>query len=415
MNIKITPAKLSGRVTVPPSKSAAHRMIIAAALAKGRSVIDNLYPSADILATMDCMRALGANIEFKDGRAVVDGIVNSPEKATLDCCESGSTLRFLIPVACALGVEAQFLGRANLPKRPITALTDELPKHGAEFDLSEAKAGESLPCTVKGKLSSGKYHISGSVSSQFITGLLFALSVPEGDSEIILTSHLNSKPYVDITLGTLREFGCEITESENGYRIKGGQPLKPFNGTVEGDYSQAAFFEVANSLGSDVEIAGLNVNSFQGDKKIVEICREIVYNKNGMLKPFELDCSDIPDLVPILTVLASFCEGKSRITNVARLRFKECDRLAVMTENLNKIGGRVTAYEDSLEIEGVKGFKGGTEVETYVDHRIAMSMAIAATRCEEPLTILGAECVSKSYPDFWEVYGKLGGIFQTIV
>lgn len=413
MNIKITPKKLKGEVTVPPSKSVAHRMIIAAALARGKSVISNLYPSVDILATMDCMRALGAKIDFNDGTAVVEGITEVPEKAVLDCCESGSTLRFLIPVACALGVETQFRGRANLPKRPITPLTDELPKHGIEFDFSEAKEGESLPCLVKGKLSSGKYYISGSISSQFITGLIFALSVLEGDSEIILTSHLQSKPYVDITIGSLKDFGCEINETDEGYFVKGGQKLKPFNGSVEGDYSQEAFFEVANLLGSDIKIGGLNVNSFQGDKKIVEICREIVYNKNSSLKPFELDCSDIPDLVPILSVLATFCDGTSRITNVARLRIKECDRLAAMEEDLNKLGGKVTANEDSLVIEGVSSLKGG-EVDTFVDHRIAMAMAIAATRCESPLTILGAECVSKSYPNFWEVYESLGGEFEKI-
>ena len=408
MNITICPKKLSGKVTVPPSKSVAHRMIIAAALAKGKSVISNLSSSVDILATIDCMKALGAKIDFENNTAVINGIESVPKKAVLDCCESGSTLRFLIPVACALGVETTFIGRANLPKRPITPLTDELPKHGIEFDFSKVKNGESLPCTVNGKLSNGKYFMSGSVSSQFITGLLFALSVLDGDSEIVLTSHLQSKPYVDITLGTLKQFGVDITETENGYFIKGGQTLKPFNGTVEGDYSQAAFFEVANCLGSEISIEGLNVNSFQGDKEIIEICREMVYNSGKGLKPFDIDCSDIPDLVPILTVLATFCDGKSYIRNVARLRIKECDRLSAMTENLNKLGGKVKAYEDSLEIEGVKSLSGG-EVQTFVDHRIAMSMAVAATKCESPLKIIGAECVSKSYPDFFDVYRSLGG------
>lgn len=408
MNITICPKKLSGKVTVPPSKSVAHRMIIAAALAKGKSVISNLSSSVDILATIDCMKALGAKIDFENNTAVINGIESVPKKAVLDCCESGSTLRFLIPVACALGVETTFIGRANLPKRPITPLTDELPKHGIEFDFSKVKNGESLPCTVNGKLSNGKYFMSGSVSSQFITGLLFALSVLDGDSEIILTSHLQSKPYVDITLGTLKQFGVDITETENGYFIKGGQTLKPFNGTVEGDYSQAAFFEVANCLGSEISIEGLNVNSFQGDKEIIEICREMVYNSGKGLKPFDIDCSDIPDLVPILTVLATFCDGKSYIRNVARLRIKECDRLSAMTENLNKLGGKVKAYEESLEIEGVKSLSGG-EVQTFVDHRIAMSMAVAATKCESPLKIIGAECVSKSYPDFFDVYRSLGG------
>ena len=403
MDIIINPKKLSGKVTVPPSKSVAHRMIIAAALAEGRSEISNLYPSADILATMDCMRNLGAQIDFSGDTAVINGIGNAPETASLDCNESGSTLRFLIPVACALGVKTEFIGSGRLPQRPITPYLEEFPKHGITFDYNN-----TMPFSVSGKLTGGKFYVDGGISSQFITGLLFALPLLEEDSEIVLTSHLESKPYVDITLGTLRDFGCEVTENENGYFIKGKQKYKPFCGVVEGDYSQAAFFEVADALGSDIEISGLNVNSFQGDKKIVEISREIVYNENGVLKPFDIDCSDIPDLVPILSVLATFCQGKSRITNVARLRIKECDRLSAMAQCLNRIGGKVTEHSDSLEIEGVGTLEGG-EVESFNDHRIAMSMAVAATRCKGSLTIKGAECVRKSYPDFFEVYEKLGG------
>ena len=403
MNVTIIPKQLKGEVTVPPSKSVAHRMIIGAALSKGKSVIENLYPSVDITATMDCMKNLGAEIEFSGNTAVIKGIEKIPETASLNCCESGSTLRFLIPVAAALGVKTTFYGRGKLPQRPITPYLEEFPKHNVEFDYHN-----TMPFTVSGKMRAGKFYIDGGISSQFITGLLFALPLLEGDSEIILTSHLESKPYVDITIGCLKDFGCEILQTEQGYFVKGGQQLHAFSGKVEGDFSQAAFFEVADSLGSHIEINGLNVNSFQGDKKIVEICREMVYNSNNDLKPFDLDCSDIPDLVPVLTVLASFCSGTSHITNVARLRIKESDRLAAMTDCLNKIGGKVTAYDDSLEIQGVKSLKGGT-VSAYNDHRIAMSMAIAATRCENPLTIEGAECVKKSYPDFWEIYRKLGG------
>lgn len=403
MDIIINPKKLSGKVTVPPSKSVAHRMIIAAALAEGRSEISNLYPSADILATMDCMRNLGAQIDFSGDTAVINGIGNAPETASLDCNESGSTLRFLIPVACAMGVKTEFIGSGRLPQRPITPYLEEFPKHGITFDYNN-----TMPFSVSGKLMGGKFYVDGGISSQFITGLIFALPLLEEDSEIVLTSHLESKPYVDITLGTLRDFGCEVTENENGYYIKGKQKYKPLCGVVEGDYSQAAFFEVADALGSDIEISGLNVNSFQGDKKIVEICRKIVYNKNGVLKPFDIDCSDIPDLVPILSVLATFCEGKSRITNVTRLRIKECDRLSAMAQCLNRIGGKITEHSDSLEIEGVGTLEGG-EVESFNDHRIAMSMAVAATRCKGSLKIKGAECVRKSYPDFFEVYEKLGG------
>lgn len=410
MDIKITPKKLHGEVIVPPSKSVAHRMIIAAALANGKSTITNLCPSEDILATMDCMRALGAKISFEGGTAVIEGILNTPDKAVLDCRESGSTLRFLIPIACALNVQAEFLGRAKLPKRPITPFTDEFPKHGITFDFSKAESCCTLPCSVSGKLTSGRFEIKGDISSQFITGLMFALPLLDGDSEIILTSPLQSKPYVDITISVLRDFGCDVSETENGYFIKGNQQLTPFSGAVEGDYSQSAFFYTANALGSNLKISGLNDNSSQGDKKIVEICENYVKSNK---KPFEIDCSDIPDLVPILSVLACFGKGISRLTNVARLRFKECDRLSVTAECLNAIGGNVTVNEDSLEIVGVNSLKGG-EINSHNDHRIPMAMAIAATRCENLLIIRGAECVRKSFPNFFDVYRSLGGEVEKI-
>ena len=406
MDLRISPAKLSGKVVVPPSKSVAHRMIIAAALSDGISTISNLFPSVDITATMDCMKALGAKISFSDNTAVIEGIKNSPDKAVLDCHESGSTLRFLIPVACALGIDAEFIGRGKLPQRPITPFLDELPRHGISFKLPEND--DNLPCSVHGKLTGGRFEVDGGISSQFITGLLFALPLLNEDSEIVLTSPLQSKPYVDITIGVLRDFGCEISETNTGYFVKGNQRLVPFSDAVEGDFSQAAFFYVANALGSTIEIAGLNENSLQGDKAIVEICKNSV---NG--EAFEIDCSDIPDLVPILSVLGCFCNGTSRILNAARLRIKECDRLAAMEDCLNKIGGKVKSTADTLEIEGVGTLNGG-EVGCFNDHRIAMSMAIAATRCEKPLIIRGAECVSKSFPNFFEVYRALGGIFEEI-
>lgn len=412
MDIKITPTKLSGSVQIPPSKSVAHRMIIAAALAKGKSVISNLYPSVDILATIDCMRQLGAQIDFKDDVAVIRGIEKLPEKAVLDCHESGSTMRFLIPVACALGVECTFIGRGKLPQRPITPYLEQFPKHGIEFDLSDAKEGEILPCTVRGKLTSGRFEVDGGISSQFITGLLLALPLLEGDSEIALTSHLESRPYVDITIGCLRAFGGDVAETEHSYTVKGGQVFTAHDGDVEGDYSQAAFFRVANSLGCDIQIDGLRDNSYQGDKQIMEICAN-AENADGTLNGFSIDCSDIPDLVPILTVLASFCKGKSEITNVARLRIKESDRLAAISDCLNRIGGRVTAFEDSLEIEGVESLSGG-EIDCYNDHRIPMAMSVAAVKCKEPLILRGAQCVSKSYPNFFEHYNSLGGKAEEI-
>ncbi|SDA14134.1 3-phosphoshikimate 1-carboxyvinyltransferase [Ruminococcus sp. YE71] len=407
MNIRITPKKLSGDVQPPASKSVAHRLLIAAALADGRSVIDNVYPSKDILATIDCMRQLGADITLEGSRATVTGISEPPKKATLDCGESGSTLRFLIPVACALGVETTFIGHGRLPERPITPYLEELPKHGITFGYNG-----TMPFTVKGKLTGGEFRIAGDISSQFITGLLLAFPLIEGESRVILTSKLESKPYVDITRGCLEQFGCKTDVYEDGFGVN-GTALAPCSCEVEGDYSQAAFFVVANALGSNVNIQGVNVNSFQGDKKIVEICDEMVYNNNGMLRAFSIDCSDIPDLVPILSVLGCFCEGTSHITNAARLRIKECDRLSAMAQSLNACGGKVTELEDGLVIEGVGELTGGT-VPDFNDHRIPMAMAVAATRSSAPITILGAQCVSKSYPDFFEVYERLGGVFEEV-
>ncbi len=400
MDIKIKPKTLSGCVTVPPSKSIAHRMIIAAALSEGKSEISNLSPSVDIKATIGCMKALGAKIEYNGENAVIEGITKIPEKAVLDCFESGSTLRFLIPVAAALGVNAEFQGKGKLPERPITPFVNEFPKHNVLFDFL---GSSNLPCKISGKLSGGTFEIDGGISSQFITGLLLALPILSEDSKILLTSPLQSKPYVDITTGVLHDFGCEISENDSGYSVKGSQKFKLFSGAVEGDYSQAAFFYVANTLGSDIKINGLNERSLQGDKAIVDICKNAADRK-----PFEIDCSDIPDLVPVMSVLACFCDGKSSITNAGRLRIKECDRLAAMESCLNKIGGKVRSTADSLEIEGVGTLKGG-EVECFNDHRIAMSMAVAATICENTLTIKGAECVAKSYPNFFDVYKKLGG------
>lgn len=404
MDLRITPKLLRGSVTVPPSKSVAHRMIIAAALANGVSRISNLSHSADILATINCMKAFGADIELNGDTAVITGIKSVPESAVADCCESGSTLRFLIPVACALGINTEFHGEGKLPQRPITPFLEEFPKHGIKFDFSIAESGSTLPCSVSGKLTAGRFEIDGGISSQFITGLMFALPLLDKDSEIVIRSRLESKPYIDITMGVLRDFGCGIAEREGGYHIKGNSKLKPFSGSVEGDYSQSAFFYVANALGSDIRITGLNERSFQGDKQIVEICR--AFSENNA--PFEIDCSDIPDLVPILSVLGCFCKGKSRIYNAARLRIKESDRLAAMEDCLNRIGGKISSTEDSLIIEGVERFHGG-EIVCSNDHRIAMSMAIAATRCDSPLIIRGAECVRKSYPDFFDVYRNIGG------
>ena len=416
MKVVITPSKLIGRVKAPSSKSFSHRMIIAAALADGISEISNINPSEDIDATCDAMTALGAKILREGSTYTVKGISLPSQKAVINCRESGSTLRFIIPVAAALGCSAEFHGSGKLPARPITPYKREMSDKGVSFTHTEGV----MPFSMEGKLKGGVFSLEGDVSSQFITGLLYALPLCKEDSEIRLTSPLESKPYADMTVSALSEFGIKIDESadENGYpvyRIKGGQKYSPASCSVEGDYSQAAFFFTANALGSEITVDNLNKKSVQGDKKILEIMDEIGYNKVGPCNyaPFTADAADIPDIVPILTVLGSFTKGECRIINAKRLKIKESDRLKATADALNSIGGRVEAGDDYLKISPVSGFHSGT-VNGCNDHRIVMASAIASTMAEGPVTITDCEAVSKSYPDFWNVFRSLGGIFEFI-
>ncbi|MDE6425611.1 MAG: 3-phosphoshikimate 1-carboxyvinyltransferase [Ruminococcus sp.] len=402
MDIKITPEKLKGKVEIPSSKSVAHRMLICAALA-GDSEISGINFSKDISATIQAMTALGSVIYTNQNSADIPDVINPPEKAVIDCIESGSTLRFIIPIAAALGVETEFHGRGRLPQRPIDIYIRELSKHGINFDYNN-----TMPFTISGKLTSGTYEIEGNVSSQFITGLLFALPMLDGDSEIVLTSHLESRPYVDITIDVLNKFGIVIEESKNGFSVKGNQKYIPHNDKVEGDFSQAAFFYVANAIGSSVTPENLNTESVQGDKKIVDIISQI--ENDGF---FRADCSDIPDLVPVLAVLAAYGTGESIIYNAERLKIKESNRLETTAALINSIGGNAEVTPDGLIIRPIGNMTGGT-VDSAGDHRIAMAAAVAATRTSGEVIIRGAESVEKSYPDFFKDYKKLGGIADVI-
>lgn len=400
MDIRISPSRLSGRVSIPASKSCAHRAIICAALADGVSHISGVTFSKDIEATVNAMTALGASFSIDGSNITVTGISSIPAFADIDCNESGSTLRFVIPIAAALGADSIFRGQGRLPERPIDIYKRELGKNGIEFST------EKMPYNISGKLSGGRFEIEGNVSSQFITGLLFALPLCEKDSEIVLTSRLESRPYVDITLDILARFGIIITESENGFIIRGGQKYSPHDEKVEGDYSQAAFFYVANALGSDIDIDNLSPDSVQGDKRITDIIAESV--KDGEICGFSADCSDIPDLVPILSVLGAFGKEESVIYNAERLRIKESDRLAACADMLARLGADITVTDDGLVMKPVDGLHGG-EVSSFGDHRIVMSAAIAALRCSGDVVIHGAEAVEKSYPDFFRDYTLLGG------
>ena len=398
-------------------------MLIAAALAGGVSEISNISASEDIDATVGALTALGAKV-FREGTVyTVIGIKTPAASAVIDCRESGSTMRFIIPIAAALGCSCEFRGGGKLPERPITPYIRELGKNGAVITKTEGV----MPFTMNGKLKGGEYVLEGDISSQFITGLLFALPLCSENSVIRLASKLESKPYADMTIDALARFGINIEESEDSrglpvYRIRGGQKYRSADVSVEGDYSQAAFYFAANALGSEVEIDNLNEDSVQGDKKILEIVRNMGYNKlnghensanaanavTGKLSAFSADVSDIPDLVPILTVLGCFTDGVSRITGAKRLKIKESNRLEAIAAALGNIGGKVTVHDDSLEIEPVERFHGGT-IDGCNDHRIVMASAIASTMADGEIIITDAEAVSKSYPDFWRDFIFLGG------
>ncbi len=409
MDIIITPSKLNGHVDIPSSKSYSHRYVIAAALADGISEISGVTASKDIDVTCAAMERLGAKISAENGVYTINGISKAAHSADIDCGESGSTLRFMIPVAAALGAETVFRGHGKLPERPYSPYVRELSAKGISFDCDSG-----LPLGINGRLQAGEYTLEGDISSQFITGLLYALPLCDGDSVVRLSTPLQSKPYVDMTISTLNKFGIEVRESSVNdlpvYLIKGGQSYRPASARVEGDYSQAAFFFAANAMGSSIDIGNLVPGTSQGDKAIVDIIRD--NTSDGVLHGFTADAGDIPDLVPILSVLGCVASGTTRIVNAARLRIKESDRLVSTAAMLNAIGGRVTVGDDYLLIEHTDHFTGG-EVDACNDHRIVMAAAIAATASSAPVTIHGAEAVTKSYPGFFRDFAALGGIVSS--
>ncbi len=387
MDVTINPAILRGSITPPPSKSQAHRAMLAMMLAQEKGMLSSLPESQDIDATQRCAAALTAK------GAPCDGL------PMLDCGESGSTLRFLIPVALALRGGGHFTGQGRLMERPQKPYFDIFDEKGIFYDLQYGVL------TVRGTLTPGIYALPGDVSSQFVTGLLYALPLLAGDSEIVLTSPLESRDYVAMTLDVLSKFGVQV-ENENyeRFRVPGNQKFRAVDMAIEADWSQAGFWYAAAFLDNAVEITGMAPASSQGDRVVAEL-----YWKLAKPGDVDIDVSGCPDLVPPLAVMAAVRRGNTKIVNAARLRIKESDRLTAVSTVLRAMGADITELPDGLVIVGQETLKGGVTVDSFNDHRIAMMAAIAATRCSVPVTIQGAECVRKSYPGFWDDYKALGG------
>lgn len=397
MDITIHPGILTGTVNAIPSKSQAHRLLICSAFANKETTLFCPQTNRDIEATVDCLNAIGASIQRTEDGYQIQPVSSVPQKAVLDCSESGSTLRFMLPIAGALGIDATFLLAGRLPERPLSPLWEEMEANGCKLTRPSRN---TIRC--EGKLRCGNYTIDGSVSSQFITGLLFAAALLDGESKITICGKTESKPYIEMTCQALQRFGI----STEGYRITGTFPFStPGKIAVEGDWSNAAFFLAARALGNDILVSGLSQDSFQGDRAVSQILKNLTFNHT-------VDCADIPDLVPVLAVVAGAKQG-AIFTNIARLRLKESDRVAAVCNMLQALGVKTNATDNTLTV--YPALYHSCSIDAMGDHRIAMAAAIAATVANGPVTIYGAQCVSKSYPDFWEVYKQLGGNYEQYI
>lgn len=414
MTVKCTSSVLSGTIKAISSKSHAHRVLICAALSQNKTKIYCNVMSKDIAATIDCLKSMGTEI-FVDGDTITVIPKEFNKKSDIDCNESGSTLRFLMPVVSALGIDATITGHGRLPQRPISPLKEEMEKKGVTFHT-----GNDFPLRLTGQLQSGEYEIQGNISSQFVTGLLFALPLLDGDSKIKLIPPVESKSYLDITISVLRQFGIEIEEKENLYIIKGNQKyISPEEIKVEGDWSNASFFLCAGALSEKgVTVTDLDINSPQGDKKILDVLSlmgaDVTVNRNEVtvkknkLKGITVDASDIPDAVPIISVVATACNGDTKIINAGRLRIKESDRIKSVLDMLLSVGADAEETPDGIIIRGGKSLVGGV-VNGYNDHRIVMSASILSSLCEKDVIITDSNAVEKSYPDFFANFKKQGG------
>lgn len=413
MKVIVQPGLVAGRIQAIPSKSVAHRALICAALADGRSNIVVDRSSVDIDATANALKALGARIERTDDAFVVDAIETMPAEPLLDCVESGSTLRFLLPVGAAVHPEVRFTGTGRLPERPLDPLQSQMEAHGCRFSQKK------LPFTVFGPMAGGTFELPGDVSSQFVSGLLMAAPKLVGHTSVQLLSRLESRDYVSITTEVMRDFGVQVVETHAGYAVAPGQAYRAGDYIVEGDWSNAAFLLVSGALGEPITVAGLRGDSAQGDRGILQVLcdfgavveetREAITVRPGDRNPIRVDLSVMPDALPALSILAaSVAEGTSEFFNGKRLRLKESDRLQTVAAMITALGGNAEEREDGLLIHGTGGLHGG-KVSSFGDHRIAMAATTGSVIAKEPIEIEQAEAVQKSYPAFFEDWARLGG------
>ena len=417
--IVLFPSILDGEIQSPPSKSLSHRALICAALAKGTSTIKNIIFSDDIIATISALEQLGAKFDKSANKVIVHGIKKRlPLSNLVNCNESGSTLRFLIPLFSLSNKKIQFTGKKTLLNRPLSIYEKIFKEDGNIFDINNDVI------TVNGSIKAKEYLLKGNVSSQFFSGLMFALPLLKENSTIVVEGKLESESYIDLTIDILNKYGIKIQKLQNNYFIEGNQSYSPFNYTVEGDFSQAAFYLVGGIISKYVKVTDLLHTSKQGDKAIIQFIKQMKGNvislENGYITESSktlsttIDLANCPDLGPIIALLACLSKGTTHIINISRLRLKESDRVFSTVSTLQSLGANIKTNKDKIIIIGKTSLKGGVTVDSFNDHRIAMMLSIAALRCENEITLTNANVVSKSYPAFYEDYKSLGGKYKDI-
>jgi len=420
MDVLITPGKLAGTVLIPPSKSESIRAIIAASIAKGKSIISNVIYSDDILATIGAMEKIGVKFIKNAQQLIVSGVgrVCLSDDNFIDCNESGATLRFLIPLLSLSRQKVVFTGKASLLRRPMSVYDNMFKQMDISFQVNDRNI------IMNGSLIPGYYELPGNISSQFISGLLFALPLLKGDSVVKLTTVFESEEYVTMTVSMLKQFGIVIDAvGDDEFRVQGNQTYTPANFTVSGDFTQMAIFAVAGMMHGDITCLNIGLDTTQPDRRILEYCQQMggtfqtldngYFFYKSDLNGISVDIGQSPDLATALALLGAISKGTTIIDNAIRLRYKESNRLLSIYETLKTFGVDVEMTETSLIIHGPSVFGGGT-LESYNDHRIVMMATVASSFCQKPVLIKNAEAITKSYPDFFADYAKIGGNFTLI-